>query len=185
MRLSTLVKLLALGGGATAVLVGNRRMKARRGIEDDVEPDEIPAGIDVVPDPNDPVQGLDEVSPFHVEELGFDARSGDDVSNIHPVDSELGLDEVPTPRETPHYAQGGDLYGVHAPAAMDRTVPDNDQSYDRGENWLEALEATSAENGPIPEAPIDILDDEDLEHPPTDTRDIPVADRGSAGPRGL
>jgi hypothetical protein len=187
MRLSTLVKLLALGGGATAIVVGNRRMKSRRVDDREDAPDDIPDEIYVSPDPNDAVQALDEVDPFHVEELEVDARSVEDLAEegIHPIDSEVGLDEVPTVRETPHQPQGGDLYGVHTPAASDRAVLDGDSTMATGQNWLEALETSSAENGPLPEGLVDIVDDEELDHPPTDNRDIPIADRGSAGPRGL
>ena len=185
MRLSTLVKLLAIGGGATAIVIGNRRMKSRRVDDREDAPDDISPEIYVAPDPNDPVQGIDDVDPFQEEELEVDARSVDDLAEegIHPIDPEGELDEVPTLRETPRYPQ--DLYGLHTPVAAARDVRDDDSTMQTGENWVEALEATSAENGPLPEALVDIVDDEDFDHLPTDNRDIPIADRGSAGPRGL
>jgi hypothetical protein len=72
MRLSTLVKLLAVGGG-TAIVIGNVRKHARRAAEDRA-PDDIPSSIDLQPDPRDLVQTLDEVQQFHVEELGVDVN---------------------------------------------------------------------------------------------------------------
>lgn len=81
----------------------------------------------------------------------------------------------------------GDLYGVHVATAADRELPDDDQAQAEGENWLEHLETTSAELGPEPEHAIDVIDDSDPHpgHHKTATRDTPVADRGSGGPRGL
>jgi hypothetical protein len=79
----------------------------------------------------------------------------------------------------------GDLYGVHTPPAVDRAIPDDDRAQADGENWLEALASRAGETGPEPERMIDIVDDADLDSPPTDHRDRPIADRGSGGPRGL
>ena len=66
--------------------------------------------------------------------------------------------------------------------------PDDDRAMDAGQNWVEALETSAAENGPLPEQPLDnILDDEDLyaAAQTSDSDDIPVADRGSGGPGGI
>jgi hypothetical protein len=123
MRLSTLLKLLAVGGGA-ALLVGNRRKREAV----DGAPDEIPAGIATEPDPNDPVQSLDEVQQFHVEELGVDVQDNGAI-----------------------------------PVALDDELPDNDRSFEQGQNWLEALETRTAEDGPEPEHAIEIDDDHDHE----------------------
>lgn len=83
----------------------------------------------------------------------------------------------------PHDA--GDLYGVHTPKAQQTVHLDDDRAQALGENWVEALEEDAIEYGAEPEQTLVFLDEDDLETPPTDTRDIPVADRGSAGPRGL
>jgi hypothetical protein len=86
----------------------------------------------------------------------------------------------------------GDLYGVHVTPAEDRELaaPDDQDSYkdaDLGENWIESLEQHAAEGGPTPEHEVTVIDDSDPhdDHPPTDFRDRPKADRGSGGPGGL
>jgi hypothetical protein len=81
----------------------------------------------------------------------------------------------------------GDLYGVHVAPGMDADLPDDDQTHDMGENWLEHLGHTAAELGPEPERVLDMADESD--HAPrrhkSATSDTPVADHGSGGPRGL
>jgi uncharacterized protein (TIGR03382 family) len=79
----------------------------------------------------------------------------------------------------------GELYGVHVPAAEPMTHLDDDAAQSYGENWLEQLAADTVEAGPLPEQPVDIVDEDDVTSPRSDTRDRPVADRGSAGPRGM
>lgn len=81
----------------------------------------------------------------------------------------------------------GDLYGAHTPAAADRVHPEDDRAFDEGQNWLEALETSAAENGPEPEHEVESAEDEDVLSPPhaSDTRDVPVADHGAGGRRGL
>jgi hypothetical protein len=58
---------------------------------------------------------------------------------------------------------------------------DDDVAMEDGQNWVEHLEQDAAEDGLLPEHPIDLRDDT-RRH---DLRDIPVADRGSGGPGGL
>jgi hypothetical protein len=81
----------------------------------------------------------------------------------------------------------GELYDVHLATAIDRELPDEDRAEDEGENWLEHLEASTAELGPEPERLVDPIDESELHagHRRTDRRDTPVADLGSGGPRGL
>ncbi|TMQ13347.1 MAG: hypothetical protein E6J90_28730 [Deltaproteobacteria bacterium] len=166
-------------------------------------------------DPGDPVQGFDEVAELQVMPLDVDALSRSDVEaaqDLAGLESELegdgsgeggggaasAGDEVieltqrktvaeadVDPRGRPHDA--GDLYGAHTPVAADRAHPDDDRAFDDGQNWLEALAASAAENGSEPEHEIEIVDDEDVLSPPhaSDTRDRPVADHGAGGPRGL
>jgi hypothetical protein len=100
--------------------------------------------------------------------------------------------ELDTPAETTldtvneTLADTGDLYGIHTPPAEDKTHPDDDVAMREGLNWIEALQADSVEGGTEPERELEMADDADLDRPPhpTDTRDIPVADRGSGGPAG-
>jgi len=192
MRIRTVTSLLLLGGGVAVIATRSRR-RARRA----KEPEPV-AFEDLNADPRDPVQGFDEASELYVEPLDFDAQSTADAEaaqDLATLESELEEQslELDTPSQTDADAianatrrDGGDLYGVHVPPAVDRRLPDDDQAYDDGENWLEALEASAAENGAEPERELDIVDDADENgHRSSDLRDIPVADRGSAGPRGL
>ncbi|HEY4242761.1 MAG TPA: hypothetical protein VGM88_23255 [Kofleriaceae bacterium] len=83
-------------------------------------------------------------------------------------------------------ADGGDLYGVRTPPASDRELPDDDEAQGEGQNWLEALEEVSVEGGPEPEGEVEVVDEDDITKPHSiEAQDRPLADRGSAGPRGL
>jgi len=192
MRIRTLASLVLLGGGVATIMTRSRR-RARRANE----PESV-AFEDLNADPKDPVQGFDEASELYVEPLDFDAQSAADAEaaqDLATLESELEEQslELDTPSQTDADAiatatrrDGGDLYGVHVPRAVDRKLPDDDRAFDDGENWLEALEASAAENGAEPERELDIIDESDEDgHRSSDLRDIPVADRGSAGPRGL
>lgn len=196
MRIRTLASLLLLGGGVATIMTRSAR-RARRANEP--ESPEPVAREDLNADPADPVQGFDEASELYVEPLDYDAQSAADAEadqDLATLESELDEQslELDTPSQTDADAianatrrDAGDLYGVHVPRATDRTLPDDDQAYATGENWLEALEASAAENGAEPEAELEIIDESDDHggHGSSDMRDIPVADRGSAGPRGL
>lgn len=187
MRLLSKTKWLALGGAAiwaTSALVRRQQSSAN------VTPQ--PQGVapdDLAPDPDDPVQGLDEAPELRVAEFNVDALSQADVDAMQDLavlettlESRGGIDEMPTAQPK----DAGELYGVHTIPALDRDIPDNDVSYEVGENWIESLQASSTEYGPAdPEDDIDVEDEMDDPPHPSDMRDIPVADRGSAGPRGL
>ncbi|MBS1118918.1 MAG: hypothetical protein H6Q90_1146 [Deltaproteobacteria bacterium] len=196
MRLITMTKLLMLGG-AVALVLGKRRSKPGRSARasGDAEPAVIPDSFDL--DPQDPVQQFEDVQVVHLEDLDVDALSNEDARAAQDLigvgaeidEAMLGAGEEELPPELaaiPHAKTGsGDLYGVHLPTAVDRKIPDNDSSFDEGQNWLEALEASATEHGPEPEQELDIVDEDDLSTPSTDTRDRPIADLGSAGPRGM
>ncbi len=200
MRLLTLTKWLVLGGSAAALL--NRSRSNRSVTAQDstapksTEPDLMPASMDI--DPGDPVQGFDEASELGVDPLDVDAMSSADAEaaqDLALLETELDerAMELDTPAETQYEAieeslatkDDGDLYGVHTPAAFDRDLPDGDTSFNEGENWVEALSASATEFGPGAEQDVDVTDDGDEPPHRTDTRDIPVADRGSAGIRGM
>jgi hypothetical protein len=197
---------LALALVVRTIVRAQRRRRARRASE----------GIQRFrPDPTDPLQRLDEVPELEVAPLSVDAVSAADVAaaeDLAILEDELDqtadrdtaviaradADETAVISETmadddggdepAHERDAGDLYGAHTPPAQDREHPDNDRSFDTGENWLEALEASAAENGPEPERELDdVVDDEDVLQPPhpSDTRDRPVADLGSGGRAGL
>jgi hypothetical protein len=171
-------KLLAIGGIA-ALVVKLRSKRARPLVMESC-----------AMDPTDPLQRLDDATPLHLEDLAFDAQTVADAWEMEDLAQlETFLDErlpdIP-PEESARAMRGsGELYGLHTPMAVDRQLPDDDRAFREGENWVEALGTSATEYGPDPERELDIVDEEDLDSPPTDTRDIPVADRGSAGPRGL
>jgi hypothetical protein len=153
-----------------------RRTPWRRAAPPPPEPADQP-GMSAVPadlDLDQIATSIDEVGGMHIEELG-------------------ALDEVgeEAPAETPAIRRvrlgSGELYDAHVVSAADRDLPDDDRAQADGENWLERLEANAAELGPEPERTLDPLDDSDPHagHHKTDRNDTPVADRGSAGPRGL
>jgi hypothetical protein len=83
--------------------------------------------------------------------------------------------------DPPNQHDVGDLYGVAVNDVVDAELVDDDVAMDEGQNWLEALETSAAENGPRPEQALDMSDDDrgDMRE------DVPVADRGSGGPAGL
>lgn len=118
----------------------------------------VPAGWRGTPAEVDPtlLGRPDEAGEMFVEAIaGWDAE---------PT-AELGLDELP---------------------GSGRDLSDDDQAQE-GENWLEHLNATAAEVGPEPEHVLDMRDDSDPHagHHKRAKDDIPVADHGSGGPRGL
>ncbi|MDB4958451.1 MAG: hypothetical protein JWO36_6020 [Myxococcales bacterium] len=164
----------------------------------DVDEPVIPVDPSIVDlDPEDPTQVLDEVPGYQIEEVSVEAQphpvSRADLETLVEADEEE-LDEDEEEQEAPEVPKDvGDLYGVHAVQAEDTELaaPEDQDSFQDstlGENWLEALETKSAEGGPEPEHVIDVVDDSDADHPThhkTDTRDRPVADKGSGGPGGL
>ncbi len=159
---------------------------------------------DLAPDPRDPVQGFTDLSGAEIANLDVDAMSSEDIEAAQDLsalladldddaladaDAELGerIDaELVTMDARP--TDGGDLYGVHTPIAVDRVHPDDDQAFVDGQNWVEALETSAIEYGAEPERELDaIVDDEDLLRGPHPSihGDTPVADYGAGGRRGL
>ena len=160
MRLSTLPKLL-LVGAAGAYLLHRARTSPARPVRRAPQARHA-RGTVPPPDPTDPVQSLDS-------ELDL---GGEPAETLYAEDVYL--------HDT------GDLYGVHVPPAQTTSHLDQDAAMDGGQTWLEALETDAIEGGPLPERTLEIIDDEELEHTShrSDTRDTPVADRGSGGPAG-
>jgi len=195
---------LALALAARTVVRAVRRARARRA------PDRFQR---LRPDPSDPLQRFDESPDLEVAPLDVDAVSAADIAAAEDLaileddlDETADRDTAVIARaeadetaviseavacdlaEPAHERDTGDLYGAHTPPAQDREHPDDDRAFDTGENWLEALAASAAENGPEPERGLeDVVDDEDVLQPPhpSDTRDRPVADLGSGGRAGL
>jgi hypothetical protein len=185
MRLVTLSKLLVLGG--TAAWAAKRFYRPRSQAFDT---------SDLAPDPADPVQSFDEATDMHVADLNLDALDQADAEAAQDLASlETELDEnaleIDTPSQTTLDAQDvaveetGELYGVRTPHAVARDLPDDRAAFDEGQNWIEALETSAAEYGAEPEQELDVVDDMDTAPHPSDTRDTPVADRGSGGPGGV
>jgi len=187
MRLPTVLKLFALGLAARAIARyqrGRKRPPAGDG----------PRANPFIRDPGDPVQAFDGVSELQVVPLEVDVQALDDMelAGLEPDLDGLGArDEIEVELldvdvvTLPHDA--GDLYGVHTPVAVERSLPDDDEAFNDGQNWLEALETSAIENGAEREIELEIVDDEDILRPPHRSimRDTPVADYGSAGRRGL
>ncbi|MBA3821366.1 MAG: hypothetical protein H0X17_20955 [Deltaproteobacteria bacterium] len=189
-------------GGAAALLINRRRgsapVRRDRAASPHIaaEPNRFAADMRI--DPNDPVQGFDEASVLNMEPLAFDALTQADAEAAQDLAMlETELDEGSLGLDMPFEADldaidaalvgtsTGELYGVHTVAAVDTDLPDDQQAFARGENWVEALATSAIENGAEPERELDIYDElDDVPHL-TDQRDIPVADRGSAGPGGL
>ncbi|HEX3474807.1 MAG TPA: hypothetical protein VHT91_07180 [Kofleriaceae bacterium] len=194
---------LALALAARTIVRYRRRRRARRASD---------ALQHLQPDPTDPLQRFDAIPDLEVVPLDVDAVSAEDIAAAEDLalledsldetadhdtaviiaaeadETAVIADAVADLAEPVHERDAGDLYGAHTPAAQDREHPDNDRAFDQGENWLEALEASAAENGPEPERGLDeIVDDEDVLQPPhaSDTRDRPIADHGSGGRPGL
>ncbi len=193
MRLRTFARLLLVAAGivlaAKVTQTTRNKRRGRRWQMDNVDPAMLPN------DPTDPLQNLDEATELRGVPLAVDVmpavegESDADLaafeSDLEVVDAELVLDEAEADEGT---RDSGDLYGVHTPRAVDREHPDDDHAFDEGQNWIEALETSAVENGPTPEQSLDdVIDDEDVLQPPhaSDNRDVPVADRGSAGRGGL
>jgi hypothetical protein len=158
-------------------------------------------------DPDDPVQGFDEVPELQVTPLEVDAQSIDDAEaeqDLAALESqvdEIASEDAAAVEGTVFVAKSGidvpprdagDLYGAHTPAAIDRSHPDDGRAATQGQNWIEALETSAIENGAGPDPELDglvddLVDDDEVFRPPhaSSTRDTPVADYGSGGQRGL
>jgi hypothetical protein len=192
MRPPTILKILVLGI-AVQVFLRYRRRRSRVAGRDS----RVRRADPFASDPRDPVQGFDEVSELQVTPLDIDAQSLGDVEAARDLASlESEVDEIAAgdtgamsafAAGEPARRDAGDLYGGHTPSAVDRRHPDDDRAFDEGQNWLEALETSAIENGAEPGRELGIIDDEDVLRPPhaSDARDVPVADYGSGGRRGL
>jgi hypothetical protein len=213
MRLRHVITPLAIGLAARALIRHRRTRAAHRAPH---APSRRASGAanypaqDYAIDPRDPVQSLDSAVELEAEPLAVDAvpvadaEAAEDLAGLEvELDTEADPDaetaDEAAERDTaimsgvPVIEPGrrgddGELYGAHTPAAADRDHPDDDQAFDDGQNWLEALETSAVESGPEPERDLaDIVDDEDILAPPhaSGARDTPVADHGSGGRRGL
>jgi hypothetical protein len=190
MRARTLIIPLVVGLAARVIIRHQRAQRARRATRDA----RAWAADSFASDPGDPVQGFDEASDLQVMPLEVDAQSmGDaeaaqDLSVLESEVDQIALDDAQGPAMVEVVRDAGELYGVHTPAAADRDHSDDDHAMAEGQNWVEALETSAIENGAEPGRELDdIVDDEDVLRPPhpSDRRDIPVADHGSGGRRGL
>lgn len=177
MRITRLATWLVLGS-AVALAYGTRRLRqarTRRAVDADLmshgsaplEPNVIPRAIDIV----QLAAGFDEAGELHIEAFPDGSAAW----------------ETDTSDDPQWETDSGELYDLHTPRAVDRDLSDDDQAQSAGMHWFEHLEASATEFGAEPEYSIDIVDDSDPHagHHRTDRRDTPVADRGSAGPRGL
>ena len=136
----------------------------------------------LAPDPADPVQSMDALDQVDLDDLDVDALSMAEGTGQYERAS------LESAYEEPEASEVGDLYAVPEPRGEDRLYPDDDQAMNEGQNWIEALETSAAENGPLPgQSVASLVDDEDgfgARHA-SDSEDTPVADRGSGGPAGI
>lgn len=171
-----------------------------------------PSIVDI--DPEDPSQLLDDAGQFSVVDVGLDAQpqaeadadldaalatdAGEEEAEVNASEADENARELDTPSQTTADAyteaadDTGELDGVHVPPSSDRDLDINrdGESFrdsELGEHAFETLEKKMAENGAEPEQELDVVDDSDLErgHHKTDTRDRPVADKGSGGNAGM
>jgi hypothetical protein len=177
------------------------------------EANELPQPSIVDIDPEDPSQLLDDAGQFSIVDVDLDAQpqaeadaeldaalaeAAGEEGAYESDESDNDAQELDTPSQTTAdaYAEAaddtGELYGVHLPAPADKDldVSADGESFrdsELGEHAFETLEKKMAESGAEPERPLDIEDDSDLErgHSSSDTKDRPVADKGSGGPGGL
>jgi hypothetical protein len=171
-----------------------------------------PSIVDI--DPEDPTQLLDEAGQFSVVDIDLDAQpqaeadadldaaratgAGEEEGEANATEADEDARELDTPSQTTADAyveaanDTGELYGVHVPPSADTDLDINrdGESFkdsELGEHAFETLEKKMAENGAAPEHELDVVDDSDIErgHHKTDTRDRPVADKGSGGNAGM
>ena len=162
-------------------------------------------------DPEDPAQLLDDAGQYSSVDLAVEAQpsaeaSADfDAAAVIAEGEESEVDEDARELDTPEmttaddYVAGaedtGDLYGIETPPAEDKELDKTQyqESFidsEAGETWLETLGKKASEYGAEVEQEVDVVDDSDEHiehrgHHKTDTRDRPVADKGSGGPGGL
>lgn len=198
MRFQTLTKWLVVGGSAAAWLLHRRRHGSEHSSSATWvnEPDVVPTNE---AETGEPVEGIDETGEVFVESREEEAQlleeaEAEVAQDLATVEAEAPPSEEHLPPvadyETIEYRQAdkkdaGDLYGAHTPHALDREIPDGDESFEEGANWLEALNTRAAELGPVEEEEVDVIDTAEQPPHPSDTKDEPIADKGSAGPRGL
>lgn len=204
-----LVIILALGLAAYAVVRRTRRRARRAARDAEARAEYFARRGGFASDPGDPVQGFDEASELEGTPLDVDAQpeadaqaaqdlvvleaaleAEPDIVIIEPAPGTMeAVIELEEQEIAARHGRGddGDLYGGHTPPAADRTHPDDDQAFAEGQTWTEALETSAVELGPEPDRELDIVDDEDVLRPPHPStgRDIPIADLGAGGRRGL
>lgn len=151
-----------------------------------------PSVVDL--DPEDPTQLLDEAGQFSVVDVDLEVEAQPHAEADAELDAAVATtaDDYTDITDDTEMPDTGDLYGIHMPKAADRDLdvnPDGEsfRDADLGEHAFETLEKKMAENGAAPEEELDVTDDSDPDggHHKTDTRDRPIADRGSGGPGGL
>jgi hypothetical protein len=142
-------------------------------------------------DPEDPSQLLDEAGQFSIVELDAQPQAEADAELDAAVATTA--DDYTDIIDATDIGDAGDLYGVHVPRAADpeSDVKPNRDAFDGeedGEHVFESLEKKMAENGTAnPEEDVELEDESDPQggHRKTDTRDRPIADKGSGGAGGL
>lgn len=177
--------LYGVAGGIAAYMFSRRRLQLTASA-----PDPAAANLDdlLAPDPADPVQSMDALDQLDLDDLDVDALSMAEGTGEFERATVESSEDTSLDALEPSGGDAGNFYGVHTPHPEGRLLPDDDRAMNDGQNWLEALETSAVENGPLPGEALDsIVDDEDIyELPrPSESEDMPVADRGSGGPAGI
>lgn len=177
MRARILVPIAALVGGAVAVLLARQLLRRRRNRRAAGSLDgRAPIEAILVYDDSVDVDALAELTM--IADAAVTAQAVDAAGDAVVM---TGFEDAPA--TGPHDA--GALYGMHTPVAEQTVHADDDRAQAHGENWLEALGHDAVEYGAKPEAVLVFFDEDELDSPPSDHRDRPIADLGSGGPRGL
>ncbi len=171
MRARTIVSVAVIAGGAIAALLTRQLLRRRRNREaaNSLDGDEPIEAILVYDDSVD----LDDLDDLTARADAAVIAQAELV--VDPMLVMTTVEEV----TDPSVLDSGELY------YSQRAHLDDDRAQAHGENWIEALQEESVEYGPEPESVLVFLDEAEFDSAPTETRDRPIADRGSAGPRGL
>lgn len=144
-------------------------------------------------DPEDPTQLLDEAGQFSVVDLELEAQPHAEADADLDAAVATTAEDYSDIIDATDIGDAGDLYGVHVPRASD---PQSDIRGDReafdaesdGEHMFDSLQRKMTENGTAdPEEDVRFEDASDRQggHRKSDTRDRPIADKGSGGKSGL
>ncbi len=167
MRPRTIATAAAMTGGAVAALLTRQLLRRHRNRAAAKSFDgEEPIEAVLVYDGSFDIDDLDDLVDLTAREDAALIAQAEAVVEMDPILIVTTVEEVTDDGRDPD-----------EPAHLD-----DDRAQAHSETWLEALQEYAIEYGPPPESVLVFEADRDAV---ADARDRPVADRGSAGPRGL